>query len=191
MTAAQVIPLVILVVMFIVATKWPLNIGVTGLVASFGVGYFMLGLTDKEILGEVLPASFFFSWAGETAPSISSSSSAYDWSEARHCYSPGVLPPGGFSPLSVAGVLVHDVAQENGCPHLPRRTRRRRVCLNLVLCVLTIMPFAVLRKLRDGDGGQQAEVATAPKGGPTGSRSSRSVRPATNWATRAAKPPRL
>jgi hypothetical protein len=42
--------------MFIVATKWPLNIGVTGLVASFGVGYFMLGLTDKEILGE-FPAS--------------------------------------------------------------------------------------------------------------------------------------
>lgn len=48
MTAAQVIPLVILVVMFIVATKWPLNIGVTGLVASFGVDYFMLGMTDSR-----------------------------------------------------------------------------------------------------------------------------------------------
>ncbi|HEX7202723.1 MAG TPA: C4-dicarboxylate ABC transporter, partial [Arthrobacter sp.] len=36
MTATQIVPLVVLVVMFIVATKWPLNIGVMGLVASFG-----------------------------------------------------------------------------------------------------------------------------------------------------------
>ena len=38
MTYIQIIPLVILVVMFVVATRWPLNIGVMGLVASFGVG---------------------------------------------------------------------------------------------------------------------------------------------------------
>ena len=56
MTATQIIPLVILVVMFVVATKWPLNIGVMGLVASFGVGYFILGMSDKEILEE-FPAS--------------------------------------------------------------------------------------------------------------------------------------
>ena len=37
MTADQIIPLVVLVIMFIVATKWPVNIGVMGLVAAFGV----------------------------------------------------------------------------------------------------------------------------------------------------------
>ena len=65
MTAIQIIPLVILVVMFVVATKWPLNIGVMGLVASFGVGYFMLGMTDKEILAD-FPASIVLTIIGVT-----------------------------------------------------------------------------------------------------------------------------
>lgn len=65
MTAIQIIPLVILVVMFVVATRWPLNIGVMGLVASFGVGYFMLGMTDKEILAE-FPASIVLTIIGVT-----------------------------------------------------------------------------------------------------------------------------
>src|SRR5687768_5843429 len=65
MTATQIIPLVILVVMFVVATKWPLNIGVMGLVASFGVGYFMLGMTDKEILAD-FPASIVLTIIGVT-----------------------------------------------------------------------------------------------------------------------------
>ena len=64
-TAIQIIPLVILVVMFVVATKWPLNIGVMGLVASFGVGYFMLGMTDKQILEE-FPASIVLTIIGVT-----------------------------------------------------------------------------------------------------------------------------
>lgn len=71
MTAVQIIPLIILVVMFVVATKWPLNIGVMGLVASFGVGYFMLGMTDKEILADfpanivitIIGVTYFFSMA--------------------------------------------------------------------------------------------------------------------------------
>src|SRR4029453_19421904 len=65
MTATQIIPLVILVVMFVVATKWPLNIGVMGLVASFGVGYFMLGMSDKQILEE-FPASIVLTIIGVT-----------------------------------------------------------------------------------------------------------------------------
>jgi small-conductance mechanosensitive channel len=65
MTATQIIPLVILVVMFVVATKWPLNIGVMGLVASFGVGYFILGMSDKEIL-EDFPASIVLTIIGVT-----------------------------------------------------------------------------------------------------------------------------
>lgn len=65
MTAIQIIPLVILVLMFVVATKWPLNIGVMGLVASFGVGYFMLGMTDKEILKD-FPASIVLTIIGVT-----------------------------------------------------------------------------------------------------------------------------
>jgi di/tricarboxylate transporter len=65
LTATQIIPLVILVLMFIIATKWPLNIGIMGLVASFGVGYFMLGMSDKEILAD-FPASIVLTIIGVT-----------------------------------------------------------------------------------------------------------------------------
>ena len=65
MTAVQIIPLAILVAMFVVATKWPLNIGVMGLVASFGVGYFLLGLSDRQILAD-FPASIVLTIIGVT-----------------------------------------------------------------------------------------------------------------------------
>jgi hypothetical protein len=61
--------------------KWPLNIGVLGLVASFGVGYFMLGMSDKDIMEEfpasivltIIGVTYFFSMASGTGPSTSSS----------------------------------------------------------------------------------------------------------------------
>jgi hypothetical protein len=45
--------------------KWTLNSGVMGLVASFGVGYFMLGMSDKDIL-EDFPASIVMTIIGVT-----------------------------------------------------------------------------------------------------------------------------
>src|SRR5688572_22196745 len=164
MTATQIIPLVILVVMFVVATKWPLNIGVMGLVASFGVGYFMLGMTDKEILADfpanivitIIGVTYFFSMAqrngtidiivqncvrlvrgktlllpwvfflmaaaltalGTFSPAavalLAPAAIGFAYESRIHPVLMGAFiingaHAGGFSPLSVAGVLVHDV----------------------------------------------------------------------------------
>ena len=65
MPITQIVPLAILIIMFIVATKWPINIGVMGFVAAFFVGFFMLGMTDREILEE-FPATIFLTIVGVT-----------------------------------------------------------------------------------------------------------------------------
>jgi len=222
MTATQIIPLVILVVMFVVATKWPLNIGVMGLVASFGVGYFMLGMTDKEILAEfpasivitIIGVTYFFSMAqrngtidiivqncvrvvrGKTmllpwvffllAASLTSLGTFSPAAVALLApaaiglaYESRIHPvlmgafiingahAGGFSPLSVAGVLVHDIAVKNGFPISQGALFGASFALNLILSVLTVVLFALLGKLRDGAAGQHADLearATRPRG---------------------------
>lgn len=171
MTAIQIIPLVILVLMFVVATKWPLNIGVMGLVASFGVGYFMLGMTDKEILKDfpasivltIIGVTYFFSMAqrngtidiivqssvrlvrgktmllpwvffllaaaltalGTFSPAavalLAPAALGFAYESRIHPVLMGAFiingaHAGGFSPLSVAGVLVHDIALETAFP---------------------------------------------------------------------------
>lgn len=71
MTFMEIALLAILVIMFIVATKWPVNIGLLGYAATFVVGVFVLGMTDKEILKEfpasivvtIIGVTFFFSLA--------------------------------------------------------------------------------------------------------------------------------
>lgn len=223
MTATQIIPLVILVVMFVVATKWPLNIGVMGLVASFGVGYFMLGMTDKQIL-EDFPASivltiigvtYFFSMAQRNGTIdiivqscvrlVRGKTLMLPWVffamaaalTALGTFSPAavaLLAPaaiglayesrihpvlmgafiingahaGGFSPLSVAGVLVHDIALKNGFPISQGSLFAASFALNLILSVLTIVLFALLGKLRDGERGQQLQLDTTGGGRPHG-----------------------
>ena len=57
---------------------------------------------------------------------------------------------GGFSPLSVAGVLVHDIALKNGFPISQGALFTASFALNLILSALTIVLFALLGKLRDG-----------------------------------------
>lgn len=81
MTPIEWIMIAILVVMFIVATKWPMNIGIMGFVAAFFVGWFLLGMDDKEILEEfpasivltILGVTFFFSLAQKNGTIDSSS----------------------------------------------------------------------------------------------------------------------
>ena len=171
MTAVQIIPLAILVAMFVVATKWPLNIGVMGLVASFGVGYFLLGMSDRQILADfpasivltiigvtyffsmaqrngtigiiikgcvrmvrgktlLLPWVFFLAAAGLTSLGTFSPAAVALLAPAAigFAYESRIHPvlmgafiingahAGGFSPLSVAGVLVHNIAQKNDFP---------------------------------------------------------------------------
>ena len=215
LTAIQIIPLVILVIMFIVATKWPLNIGVMGLVASFGVGYFMLGMTDKEILQDfpasivltIIGVTYFFSMAqrngtidvivqtcvrlvrgktlllpwvffllaaaltalGTFSPAavalLAPAAIAFAYESRIHPVLMGAFiingaHAGGFSPLSVAGVLVHDVALANGFPISQGALFIASFAINLILSVLTIVLFALLGKLRDGESGQHADLDT-------------------------------
>jgi di/tricarboxylate transporter len=223
MTVIQIIPLVILVVMFVVATKWPLNIGVMGLVASFGVGYFMLGMTDKEIL-EDFPASivltiigvtYFFSMAqrngtidiivqtcvrlvrgktlllpwvfflmaaaltslGTFSPAavalLAPAAIGFAYESRIHPVLMGAFiingaHAGGFSPLSVAGVLVHDIALKNGFPISQSGLFAASFALNLILSALTVVLFALLGKLRDGEGVQHADLDTSRTGRPHG-----------------------
>ncbi|TLM81714.1 C4-dicarboxylate ABC transporter [Pseudarthrobacter sp. NamE2] len=207
MTATQLVPLVILVVMFVVATKWPLNIGVMGLVASFGVGYFMLGMTDREILAEfpasivltIIGVTYFFSMAQRNGTIdiivqtcvrlVRGKTMVLPWVffllaaalTALGTFSPAavaLLAPaaigfayesrihpvvmgafiingahaGGFSPLSVAGVLVHNIAEENGFPISQGALFAASFAINLILSVLTIVVFALLGRLREGEG---------------------------------------
>src|SRR5215218_9032455 len=223
MTAVQIIPLVILVVMFVVATKWPLNIGVMGLVASFGVGYFMLGMTDKQILEEfpasivltIIGVTYFFSMAqrngtiniivqtcvrlvrgktmllpwvffliaaaltslGTFSPAavalLAPAALGFAYESRIHPVLMGAFiingaHAGGFSPLSVAGVLVHDISVKNGFPIDQGSLFAASFALNLILSALTVALFALLGKLRDGEGGQHADIDTTSTGRPHG-----------------------
>lgn len=223
MTAVQIIPLIILVVMFVVATKWPLNIGVMGLVASFGVGYFMLGMTDKEILADfpanivitIIGVTYFFSMAQRNGTIdiivqtcvrlVRGKTLLLPWVfflmaaalTALGTFSPAavaLLAPaaiglayesrihpvlmgafiingahaGGFSPLSVAGVLVHDIAVKNGFPISQGALFTASFAINLILSVLTVVLFALLGKLRDREGGRLADLASPATGRPHG-----------------------
>ncbi|MGC0236617.1 SLC13 family permease [Arthrobacter sp. SD76] len=216
LTATQIIPLAILVVMFVVATKWPLNIGVMGLVASFGVGYFLLGMNDKEILAEfpasivltIIGVTYFFSMAQRNGTIdvvvqscvrlVRGKTMVLPWVffllaaalTALGTFSPAavaLLAPaaigfayesrihpvvmgafiingahaGGFSPLSVAGVLVHNIAEENGFPISQGALFAASFAINLILSVLTIVAFALLGRLREGSAGQHADLDTS------------------------------
>ncbi|MCY1673460.1 SLC13 family permease [Pseudarthrobacter sp. SL88] len=222
MTAVQIIPLIILVVMFVVATKWPLNIGVMGLVASFGVGYFMLGMDDKEILADfpanivitIIGVTYFFSMAQRNGTIdiivqtcvrlVRGKTLLLPWVfflmaaalTALGTFSPAavaLLAPaaiglayesrihpvlmgafiingahaGGFSPLSVAGVLVHDIAVKNGFPISQGSLFIASFAINLILSALTVVLFGLLGKLRDGDG-VHADLETPAMGRPHG-----------------------
>lgn len=223
MTATQIIPLVILVVMFVVATKWPLNIGVMGLVASFGVGYFMLGMSDKEILADfpanivitIIGVTYFFSMAqrngtvdiivqtcvrlvrgktlllpwvffllaaaltslGTFSPAavalLAPAAIGLAYESRIHPVLMGAFiingaHAGGFSPLSVAGVLVHDIAVKNGFPISQGALFGASFALNLILSILTVVLFALLGKLRDGAAYQHADLDTTRTARPHG-----------------------
>ncbi|MGP0222538.1 SLC13 family permease [Paenarthrobacter sp. NCHU4564] len=223
MTPTQIIPLVILVVMFVVATKWPLNIGVMGLVASFGVGYFMLGMNDKEILADfpasivltIIGVTYFFSMAQRNGSidiivqscvrMVRGKTLLMPWVfflmaaalTALGTFSPAavaLLAPaalglayesrihpvlmgaflingahaGGFSPLSVAGVLVHDIALKNGFPISQGALFSASFALNFILSALTLVLFALMGKLRDKHANEYDGMETPRAGRPNG-----------------------
>ena len=65
MTYVEILPLIALVAMFIIATFFPINIGILGFIGAFGVGAFLLGYDDKEILA-AFPSSIVLTIIGVT-----------------------------------------------------------------------------------------------------------------------------
>ena len=65
MTSIEILPLIALVVMFVIATRFPINIGILGFIGAFAVGYFALGFDDKKILEE-FPTSIVLTIVGVT-----------------------------------------------------------------------------------------------------------------------------
>ena len=65
MTYVEILPLMALVAMFVIATFFPINIGILGFIGAFGVGAFLLGYDDKEILA-AFPSSIVLTIVGVT-----------------------------------------------------------------------------------------------------------------------------
>lgn len=74
----------------------------------------------------------------------------------------------GFSPLSVAGVLVHNIAEENGFPISQGGLFVASFAVNFILSVLTIVVFALLGRLREGGSGQLVDLDIAKTARPHG-----------------------
>lgn len=65
MSYIEILPLIALVSMFVIATIFPINIGILGFIGAFAVGAFLLGYDDKEILAE-FPSSIVLTIIGVT-----------------------------------------------------------------------------------------------------------------------------
>ncbi|MBU8811559.1 C4-dicarboxylate ABC transporter [Mycolicibacterium goodii] len=203
MTSVEVLPLIALVAMFVIATFFPINIGILGFIGAFAVGAFMLGYDDKEILAEfpssivltiigvtyffgmakkngtidllvnacirgvrgrvtVVPWVFFFCASVLTAlgtfspAAVALISPAAMSFAARTRMSPLVMGimtingahAGAFSPISVSGVLVHDIVESSGLSLSPWTLFFASYGINLLLSVLTVVGYATLARMR-------------------------------------------
>lgn len=203
MTMIQILMLVVLVVMFIAATKWPINIGVMGLVAAFAFGTFVFGMDDKEILEEfpasivltIVGVTFFFSIAQRNGTikilvdlairAVRGRINLVPWIffvissllTALGTFSPAavaLLAPaamgfcattgysgvvmaamvingahaGGFSPISVSGNIVRDIAESNGFHIDGGALFVAAYVVNLIVTILTVLVMKMLGRLR-------------------------------------------
>ncbi|GAA0037262.1 SLC13 family permease [Brevibacterium metallidurans] len=223
MTLVQILILVVLVVMFVIATKWPINIGIMGFVGAFLFGTFAFGMSDKEILAEfpasivltIIGVTFFFSMAqrnGTIKLLVDSAIRAVrgrlgivPWIffviasilTALGTFSPAavaLLAPaamgfaaasgysgvvmgamiingahaGAFSPISVSGIIVRDIAKENGFDIDKGALFAASYVINVLVTVLTVIIMRLIGRLRTTpepeavDGGASG---TAPAGG--------------------------
>lgn len=71
---------------------------------------------------------------------------------------------GGFFPLSVADVLVHDIALKNGFPTLQGSLLLASFALNFILSALAIGVFGLMGKLRDKHNNERAGLETPRTG---------------------------
>ncbi|MCM1013973.1 MULTISPECIES: SLC13 family permease [unclassified Brevibacterium] len=203
MTLVQILILVVLVVMFIAATKWPINIGIMGFVGAFVFGTFVFGMDDKEILEEfpasivltIVGVTFFFSMAqrngtikilvdlavravrgrlgivpwiffgiasiltslGTFSPAaVALLAPAAMGFSAASGYSGVVMGAmiingahaGAFSPISVSGIIVRDIAKENGFEIHTGALFLASYVINVIVTILTVIVMKALGRLR-------------------------------------------
>lgn len=218
MSVVQILMLVVLVVMFIAATKWPINIGIMGLVGAFVFGTFVFGMDDKEILEEfpasivltIVGVTFFFSIAQRNGTirflvdsairAVRGRINIVPWIffvvssllTAMGTFSPAavaLLAPaamgfcastgysgvvmgamvingahaGGFSPISVSGNIVRDIASANGFEINGGALFIAAYVVNLVVTILTVIVMKALRRLRTVPNPETLESWGAPR----------------------------
>ncbi|MGF0311024.1 MULTISPECIES: SLC13 family permease [Nocardiaceae] len=223
MTSIEILPLIALVAMFVIATFFPINIGILGFIGAFVVGYFALGFDDKEILNEfpssivltivgvtyffgmakrngtidllvnsciravhgrvtVVPWVFFFVASVLTALGTFSPAAvalivpAAMAFAARTGMSPLVMGimvingahAGAFSPISVSGVLVRDIVENNGLALDPWTLFFASYGINLLLSVLTVVGYAALARVKGFEYTATGSNSPAPGSGPVG-----------------------
>lgn len=223
MTSIEILPLIALVAMFVIATFFPINIGILGFIGAFVVGYFALGFDDKEILNEfpssivltivgvtyffgmakrngtidllvnsciravhgrvtVVPWVFFFVASVLTALGTFSPAAvalivpAAMAFAARTGMSPLVMGimvingahAGAFSPISVSGVLVRDIVENNGLALDPWTLFFASYGINLLLSVLTVTGYAALARMKGFEYTATGSTDPAPGSGPVG-----------------------
>lgn len=203
MSLVQILMLVVLVVMFIAATKWPINIGIMGLVGAFVFGTFVFGMDDKEILEEfpasivltIVGVTFFFSiaqrngtirvlvdlairvvrgrinivpWIFFVVSSMLTAMGTFSPAAVAllapaamgFCVSTGYsgvvmgamvingAHAGGFSPISVSGNIVRDIAEANGFEINGGALFLAAYVVNLLVTILTVVVMKALGRLR-------------------------------------------
>ncbi|MEY8570115.1 SLC13 family permease [Brevibacterium linens] len=203
MSLVQILMLLVLVVMFIAATKWPINIGIMGLVGAFVFGTFVFGMDDKEILEEfpasivltIVGVTFFFSiaqrngtirvlvdlairvvrgrinivpWIFFVVSSLLTAMGTFSPAAVAllapaamgFCASTGYsgvvmgamvingAHAGGFSPISVSGNIVRDIAEANGFEINGGALFLAAYVVNLLVTILTVVVMKALGRLR-------------------------------------------
>ncbi|OZC68332.1 C4-dicarboxylate ABC transporter [Rhodococcus sp. 06-462-5] len=238
MTSIEILPLIALVAMFVIATFFPINIGILGFIGAFVVGYFALGFDDKEILEEfpssivltivgvtyffgmakrngtidllvisciravhgrvtVVPWVFFFVASVLTALGTFSPAAvalivpAAMAFAARTGMSPLVMGimvingahAGAFSPISVSGVLVRDIVENNGLALDPWTLFFASYGINLLLSVLTVTGYAALARMKGFEYTATGSTDPAPGSGPAGGSPVKTPAPTTGGGT--------
>jgi di/tricarboxylate transporter len=231
MSLVQILMLVVLVVMFIAATKWPINIGIMGLVGAFIFGSFVFGMDDKEILEEfpasivltIVGVTFFFSIAQRNGTikilvdmairAAHGRINVVPWIffvvasllTALGTFSPAavaLLAPaamgfcaatgysgvamgamvingahaGGFSPISVSGNIVRDIAESSGLHIDSGALFVAAYVVNLLVTILTVIVLKSMKRLRStpepdqitGDAPSSASGSSSSGGRPSG-----------------------
>ena len=223
MTSIEILPLIALVAMFVIATFFPINIGILGFIGAFVVGYFALGFDDKEILNEfpssivltIVGVTYFFGMAKRNGTidllvnscirAVNGRVTVVPWVfffvasvltalgtfspaavalivpaamafAARTGMSPLVMGimvingahAGAFSPISVSGVLVRDIVENNGLALNPWTLFFASYGINLLLSVMTVVGYAALARMKGFEYTATGSTNPAPGSGPVG-----------------------